>query len=143
MSSSYLNLFKSFSVELHNSPVSLLLSLNKIARKAHNVNCSCVCLHSHSIRNILELVVCYIAGGKETRSYGVVVKTGQMLYECSMDGCNNSTENLTPADIIVIQRQTQTVRAIEARTGNERLVYLLFYHDRRQGALLYEKTIDG
>jgi hypothetical protein len=77
--------------------------------------------------NILDLVY-YIAGGKETRTYGVAVKTGKLVYECSMDGCNNSTENLTPDDIIVIQRHTQTVRAIEARTGTERLVYLLFNH---------------
>jgi hypothetical protein len=49
-----------------------------------------------------------------------------------MDGCNNSTENLTPDDIVVIQRHTQTVRAIEARTGTERLVYLLFSHDWKE-----------
>lgn len=78
--------------------------------------------------NVLDLVVYYIAGGKETRTYGVAVKTGELVYECSMDGCNNSTENLTPDDIVVIQRHTQTVRAIEARTGTERLVYLLFEH---------------
>jgi hypothetical protein len=87
-------------------------------------------------KNILDLGVYYISGGKETRTYGVAVKTGQMLYECSMEGCNNSTENVTPDDIIVIQRHTQTVRAIEARTGTERLVFLLFCHGRNGVALL-------
>lgn len=85
--------------------------------------------------NILDLVYC-ILGGKETRTYGVVVKTGQLLYECSMEGCKNSTENLTPDDIVVIQRHTQTVRAIEARTGSERLVYLLSCHGTNEVAVL-------
>jgi translation initiation factor 2-alpha kinase 3 len=75
---------------------------------------------------MLDLVIYYISGGKETRTYGIVVKTGQMVYECSMEGCNNSTENLTPDDIIVIQRHTQTVRAIEARTGTERSIHIPF-----------------
>lgn len=85
--------------------------------------------------NIFDLVVYYIAGGKETRTYGVAVKSGKFVYECSMDGCTNTTENLTPDDIIVIQRHTQTVRAIEARTGTERLVYLLFSHYWKAEAL--------
>jgi hypothetical protein len=94
-------------------------------------------------KNILDCLVYYIAGGKETRTYGVAVKTGKLVYECSMEGCNNSTENLTPDDIIVIQRHTQTVRAIEARTGTERLVYLLFCHEgrsTRQTSKVYKLT---
>ena len=62
----------------------------------------------------------YILGGKETRTYGVIAKTGRVVYECSMDGCTNSTDNFTSDDIVIVQRQTQTVRAIEARTGVER-----------------------
>jgi translation initiation factor 2-alpha kinase 3 len=64
----------------------------------------------------------YVAGGKETRTYGVIIRTGELVYECSMDGCSNSTENLAPDDMLVIQRHTQTVRAVEGRTGTERLV---------------------
>jgi hypothetical protein len=52
-----------------------------------------------------------------------------------MEGCSNSTENLTSDDMLVIQRHTQTVRAVEGRTGTERLVFLMFAYDRKCGAL--------
>lgn len=71
-----------------------------------------------------------IAGGKESRTYGVEVKTGKLLYECSMKGCTNYTqENSYSQDVIVVQRQTQTVRAVEARTGEERWNFSVGQHD--------------
>ena len=109
-----------------------------------------------------------ISGGKETRTYGVSARTGQMLYECSMNGCVNSTgadmnRNATTTvdeddeliveedvdnekdtmnsnhyikehdplidDVIVIRRQTQTVRAIETRTGVERWNFSVGQHE--------------
>lgn len=85
-------------------------------------------------------------GGKETISYGVSAQSGQIIYECSMRGCINSTDidadsvdnvndlpnetvpKIDPAasapsvedEVIIVRRQTQTVRAIEPRTGQER-----------------------
>ncbi|XP_023302859.2 eukaryotic translation initiation factor 2-alpha kinase [Lucilia cuprina] len=110
-----------------------------------------------------------ISGGKETRTYGVSARTGQLLYECSMNGCVNSTdaefqnrnatktveqdddvsvedeENLKKDDIngngyvrehdpliddvIVVRRQTQTVRAVETRTGVERWNFSVGQHE--------------
>ncbi|XP_037946687.1 eukaryotic translation initiation factor 2-alpha kinase [Teleopsis dalmanni] len=94
-----------------------------------------------------------ISGGKETRTYGVSARTGQLLYECSMNGCINSTHadltrsnvdnykdkdkenNFTvehdPAldDVIVVRRQTQTVRAVESRTGVERWNFSVGQHE--------------
>uniref|UniRef100_T1PB13 non-specific serine/threonine protein kinase n=1 Tax=Musca domestica TaxID=7370 RepID=T1PB13_MUSDO len=104
-----------------------------------------------------------ISGGKETRTYGVSARTGQMLYECSMEGCANATgpdpnimapiedddnaydnENdegsyRTPNymdehdplvdDVIVVRRLTQTVRAIETRTGMERWNFSVGQHE--------------
>ncbi|XP_032595670.1 eukaryotic translation initiation factor 2-alpha kinase isoform X2 [Drosophila grimshawi] len=113
-----------------------------------------------------------ISGGKETRTYGVSVRTGQLLYECSINGCVNSTNGGTsindtieesPAspgdnnhheqqreqndeqlrdengyiiphnsqldDVIVIRRQTQTVRAVESRTGIERWNFSVGQHE--------------
>ena len=84
---------------------------------------------------------CNIAGGRETRIYGIMVRTGELVYECAMDGCNNSTENLASDDMLVIQRHTQTVRAVEGRSGTERLVLLLFIYDRKCGALLCESWL--
>lgn len=88
------------------------------------------------------------AGGKETRSYGVSARTGQVLYECSMHGCQNTTDlNIEDAeihgpprsheieehdplldDIVVVRRQTQTVRAVEPRTGAERWNFSVGHH---------------
>ena len=95
-----------------------------------------------------------ISGGKETRSYGVSSRTGEVIYECSMEGCKNRTElhDVKPTesedtikeeeqffieqthnplldDIIVVRRQTQTVRAIEPRTGNERWNFSIGQHE--------------
>lgn len=89
-----------------------------------------------------------ISGGKETRSYGVSTRTGQVIYECTMTGCRNATEmmhdevkNGPPRedtvlehdplqdDVIVIRRQTQTVRAVESRTGSERWNFSIGHHE--------------
>ncbi|XP_065367784.1 eukaryotic translation initiation factor 2-alpha kinase [Calliphora vicina] len=109
-----------------------------------------------------------ISGGKETRTYGVSARTGQLLYECSMHGCVNSTDaeyqnrNATKTvdeddeiiiedeenikddlngngymrehdplidDVIVVRRQTQTVRAVETRTGVERWNFSVGQHE--------------
>lgn len=84
-----------------------------------------------------------ISGGKETRSYGVSKNSGKLLYECSMHGCTNHTKigeededennllehNPTIDDVIVIRRQTQTVRAIEPRSGLERWNFSVGHHE--------------
>lgn len=61
------------------------------------------------------------------------------MYECSMLGCINSTitdsvdQNMHTEflgeDIIVVRRQTQTVRAVEPRTGGERWNFSVGYHE--------------
>lgn len=105
-------------------------------------------LLSSSFRLSPELV---ISGGKETRSYGVSARTGKILYECSMHDCRNITdfdedesEKHGPPrayqiedlqhdplldDVIVVRRQTQTVRAVEVRTGAERWNFSVGHHD--------------
>ncbi|KAH8331048.1 hypothetical protein KR067_010907 [Drosophila pandora] len=105
-----------------------------------------------------------ISGGKETRTYGVSVRTGQLLYECSINGCVNTTDEGRAIndtieepdlddnsredddhlrdeagyivghdplldDVIVVRRQTQTVRAVESRTGMERWNFSVGQHE--------------
>lgn len=48
------------------------------------------------------------------------METGRVLYECSLGGCDNLTELEAEGDVVLVQRQTQTVRAVEPRTGVER-----------------------
>ena len=76
--------------------------------------------------NLLKSSVFYssdlaIAGGKEVRTYGVSLHTGQITYECSLLGCQNKTQFADEQDrIIIIERNTKTVRAHDPQTGNER-----------------------
>lgn len=94
----------------------------------------------------------FIPGGKETISYGVSATSGRIIYECSMKGCVNSTTDFDPnelneepdqvspsvidEDVIVIRRQTQTVRAIEPRSGGERWNFSVSHHELE----LYESS---
>ncbi|GLH14717.1 Eukaryotic translation initiation factor 2-alpha kinase [Gryllus bimaculatus] len=59
-----------------------------------------------------------ISGGRETRVYSIALDTGEVLYECSMEGCN-SFKNISN-NMVIIQKQSQTVRAVDVHTGNER-----------------------
>ncbi|KAL1122849.1 hypothetical protein AAG570_003175, partial [Ranatra chinensis] len=71
-----------------------------------------------------------ISGGKESRTYGIDADTGRVLYECSMNKCDNLTgfEDI-PGDVVLVQRQTQTVRAIEPRSGAEKWNFSVGQHD--------------
>ena len=84
-----------------------------------------------------------ISGGKEVRTYGINSRTGKVIYECSMDGCKNQ-KNITEVldessegapsddvldDVLIVKRQTQTVRAIEPRTGGERWNFSIGHHE--------------
>lgn len=61
-----------------------------------------------------------ITGGKEARTYGINVHTGQVRYICTMGGCDNVKEDFSTEDVLVVKRNTQTVRAIEPRSGREK-----------------------
>ncbi|KAL3289494.1 hypothetical protein HHI36_022915 [Cryptolaemus montrouzieri] len=62
-----------------------------------------------------------MAGSVEVRTYGVGFRSGNVFYECSPLKCVNVTENADAEDdVLVLKRITQTVRAIELRTGNEK-----------------------
>ncbi|XP_011632658.1 eukaryotic translation initiation factor 2-alpha kinase-like isoform X2 [Pogonomyrmex barbatus] len=84
-------------------------------------------LHS-SFRYSDDLV---FAGGKVIHSYGVLADTGKILYQCGVSGCNNDTDQqrYMEQDVLIIQRHQQTVRAVEARTGNERWNFSVGQHN--------------
>ncbi|KAM0736385.1 Eukaryotic translation initiation factor 2-alpha kinase [Formica fusca] len=62
------------------------------------------------------------SGGKNLHTYGVSPSTGRVLYECKVRECKNNTdpEGHIEYDVLIIRRFQQTIRAIEAHTGNER-----------------------
>lgn len=80
-----------------------------------------------------------ISGGKETRSYGISMRTGQVIYECSIGGCQNRTDAIDEGttevhdplldDVIILRRQTQTVRAVDPRSGGERWNFSVGHHE--------------
>jgi len=69
-----------------------------------------------------------VTGGKESRTYGIHKDTGEILYECSMNDCTNFQENNTD-DILVVQRNTQTVRAHTPRSGAQKWNFSVSLHD--------------
>ncbi|XP_050397679.1 eukaryotic translation initiation factor 2-alpha kinase 3 [Patella vulgata] len=70
-------------------------------------------------------------GGKDSKSYGVDANTGQVRYVCSMEGCKflGDGEVTDDEDVIVIKRNTQTVRAVDARSGVERWNFSVGNHE--------------
>lgn len=72
-----------------------------------------------------------IAGGREVRTYGISLSSGEHIYECNMNGCKNITNNPNSNvdNIVVIERSTITVRAHEPRTGSERWNFSVGLHN--------------
>lgn len=73
-----------------------------------------------------------MSGGKISQTYGVDMNTGQLLYKCDMDQCINIPSNsFTGIDgnILILQRQTQTIRASDTLTGIERWNFSVGLHD--------------
>ncbi|KAL6422966.1 hypothetical protein ACFW04_010458 [Cataglyphis niger] len=61
------------------------------------------------------------SGGKNLHTYGVSSNTGRILYECKVKECKNTDlKGHIEHDVLIIRRLQQTIRAIEAHTGNER-----------------------
>ncbi|XP_017774007.1 PREDICTED: eukaryotic translation initiation factor 2-alpha kinase-like isoform X2 [Nicrophorus vespilloides] len=70
-----------------------------------------------------------IAGSRDVRTYGILAKTGEMLYECNVHGCDKSKSASDFDDIVLIERSTVTVRAHEPRNGNERWNFSVGSHN--------------
>lgn len=84
---------------------------------------------SYSLKMQKNLI---FTGGKETRTMGIDMNTGSVLYECSMDGhCKKFTEGKESVlkDVLVVQRNTQIVKAHEPRTGEEKWNFSVSLHD--------------
>lgn len=69
-----------------------------------------------------------ITGGKESRTYGIEVNTGNKRYECSLDGCKKFLTDDSMDDILIVQRETQTIRAVEPRDGQEKWNFSVSQH---------------
>ncbi|XP_065071715.1 eukaryotic translation initiation factor 2-alpha kinase 3-like [Rhopilema esculentum] len=63
-----------------------------------------------------------IVGGKDIKSFGIDAETGNVLYECNINGCKPVANrwHLSERDIFVIRRTQKVVRAVDLKTGEER-----------------------
>lgn len=61
-----------------------------------------------------------IAGGVEVRTYGIGFYSGKLFYECTPSKCTNEDNTDVVEDVLLIERTTQTIRAVEPRSGSER-----------------------
>lgn len=68
-----------------------------------------------------------IAGGIEIRTYGVGFRTGTLFYECSSLRCSNNVNN--DDDVLLVERSTRTIRAVEPRTGVEKWNFSVGLHN--------------
>ncbi|XP_012530974.1 eukaryotic translation initiation factor 2-alpha kinase [Monomorium pharaonis] len=71
------------------------------------------------------------SGGKELHSYGIAASSGDILYDCNVSGCKNNTDRqeYIDNDVLIVQRFQQTVRAVNARTGDERWNFSVGQYD--------------
>ncbi|XP_045482611.1 eukaryotic translation initiation factor 2-alpha kinase-like isoform X2 [Harmonia axyridis] len=61
------------------------------------------------------------AGSIEVKTYGIGFRSGNIFYECSSIKCVNITKNAEAEDdVLVLKRTSQTVRAVEIRSGIEK-----------------------
>eukprot|EP00096_Caligus_rogercresseyi_P012494 TRINITY_DN5246_c0_g1_i2.p1 TRINITY_DN5246_c0_g1~~TRINITY_DN5246_c0_g1_i2.p1 ORF type:complete len:934 (-),score=274.94 TRINITY_DN5246_c0_g1_i2:55-2856(-) len=62
-----------------------------------------------------------ISGGLATKTTGINLSSGEILYECSAEeGCNSFQQSKSEESVLVLQRRIQTVRAHEPKDGFEK-----------------------
>lgn len=62
----------------------------------------------------------FFSGGKETEVRGIAVGTGRVIYMCNSSGCKRRRTASKPTHVLVVRRITQTVRAVDPKSGDER-----------------------
>ncbi|XP_053406912.1 eukaryotic translation initiation factor 2-alpha kinase-like isoform X2 [Mercenaria mercenaria] len=69
-------------------------------------------------------------GGKDLVTYGLDPHTGQVRYACGVKGCRTFGEQvMNEEDLLVVNRQTQTVRAVDSRSGSEKWNFSVGEHE--------------
>ncbi|CAH1797366.1 unnamed protein product [Owenia fusiformis] len=72
-----------------------------------------------------------IVGNRETLTFGIDATDGQLRYVCSPSGCQTVGNDIVEDsdDILVIKRNSQTIRAVEMRTGGEKWNFSVGEHE--------------
>ncbi|XP_039760075.1 eukaryotic translation initiation factor 2-alpha kinase-like isoform X3 [Pararge aegeria] len=70
-----------------------------------------------------------IAGARETLWVGVDAHNGKVVYECSSSGCNSEQQTARAGrDVLVLRRHSNTVRALDPRSGTEKWNFSVAEH---------------
>ncbi|KAJ0172104.1 hypothetical protein K1T71_012077 [Dendrolimus kikuchii] len=69
-----------------------------------------------------------IAGARETHWLGLDASTGGVVYECGTTGCSGEQTAGQGRDLLVLRRHSNTVRALDPRTGNEKWNFSVAEH---------------
>ncbi|KAL3864427.1 hypothetical protein ACJMK2_006111 [Sinanodonta woodiana] len=68
-------------------------------------------------------------GSKDLKSYGIDPKSGMIRYTCTSDGCSLFGDDIRDSDdILIVTRNTQTVRAVDSRSGAEKWNFSVGQH---------------
>lgn len=61
------------------------------------------------------------AGRSDNKWFGIRLSDGSLLYECSFDDCQPNNENESTSDeVLIVQKKSHGVRAVDPRTGKEK-----------------------
>ncbi|CAH0760659.1 unnamed protein product [Diatraea saccharalis] len=70
-----------------------------------------------------------IAGARETLWLGVDSSSGNIIYECGSSGCNSEQQTASAnRDVLVLRRHSNTVRALDPRSGSEKWNFSVAEH---------------
>lgn len=62
-----------------------------------------------------------VSGAKETSWLGIDAHSGAVIYECGSVGCSSEQQTAgVGRDVLVLRRHSNTVRALEPRSGGEK-----------------------
>ncbi|XP_072402239.1 eukaryotic translation initiation factor 2-alpha kinase [Diabrotica undecimpunctata] len=70
-----------------------------------------------------------IAGSIDVRTYGIGFQSGIVYYECTSLKCSNLDDQRGEDDLLILERMTHTIRAVEPRNGQERWNFSVGLHD--------------
>ncbi|KAK4315615.1 hypothetical protein Pmani_013179 [Petrolisthes manimaculis] len=68
-------------------------------------------------------------GGKGTEVWGMALSSGRIVYICNSSGCKRNRTADKPAHVLVVRRVTQTVRAVDPKSGDERWNFSVGQHE--------------
>ncbi|CAL4232530.1 unnamed protein product, partial [Meganyctiphanes norvegica] len=70
------------------------------------------------------------SGGKSSEVWGMDVSSGRLLYRCNVGGCHREKDTASPpANILVVKRVTQSIRAVDPKNGDERWNFSVGQHE--------------